>query len=263
VNGSILVENIVKINQLLSWYRWLVHKESVGYISYCYRNVITALESIYPVELTSVNYSISHDDEREFFTKHLPIRDWGIKGDLYDLKSDFHVPNVRELETAIDFAKQSIDESFKFLTENVLNNKNENPLSTLSSKEERNRELNYVNHVVYAASRLLKRPSDCKIITTNPDSGVEIGVPDKINKGLGFDLESMHDPNHEYSKLSEKHRNILFNLRKEVIEFIIKLAEKCMQYYSNETSLLMLIGRVRIFFQLKYVLLLFSQICKF
>jgi hypothetical protein len=70
----ILVQNIHKINQLISWFRWLVHKESVGYISYGYRNVITSLESIYPVELASVNYSITYDDEKEFFTNHLPIR---------------------------------------------------------------------------------------------------------------------------------------------------------------------------------------------
>jgi hypothetical protein len=85
-------------------------------------------------------------------------KDWGCYGDLFNLKVDFHKPTQIELETAIDFAKAGLEESFKFLTESILNNKNENSLSTLSSKEERNRELNYVNHIIYAASRLLKRP---------------------------------------------------------------------------------------------------------
>jgi hypothetical protein len=75
------------------------------------------------------------------------------------LKADFHKPTQVELETAIDFAKAGLEESFKFLTESILNNKNEASLSSMSSKEERNRELNYVNHIIYAASRLLKRPN--------------------------------------------------------------------------------------------------------
>ena len=253
-NGQILVANIDKINQLISWYRWLVHKESVGYVSYCYRNVITALESVYPVELASVNYSIIYEDEKEFFTQHLPIRDWGCKGDLYNLKTEFHKPTVVELQTALDFAKTGLDISYKFLTDSILTN---NPATTSSSsigsnssgttaftsKEERNRELNYINHILYACSRMLKRPL-YPHISPNPDTSVEIGIADTVNKGLGFDLECMNDKEHEYSQLSSGHRELLFNMRKELVEFMIKLAEKCIQSYSNETSLLMLIARI-------------------
>ena len=164
MNGLILVENIGRINELLSWFRWLVHKESVGYISYCYRNVITSLESIYPVELTSVNYSIMYEDERAFFTAHLPIRDWGCKGDLFNLRINYHMPTVKELETAIDFTRAALNESYKFLTESIIQGKHETSSNATSSKEERNRELNYINHIIYAASRLLKRPTSVKTI---------------------------------------------------------------------------------------------------
>lgn len=73
-NGLILLPHISKLNQIISWYRETVHKETIGFISNIYRNVIFSLSTIYPNESMSVNYEILYDDEKEFFTKHLPIR---------------------------------------------------------------------------------------------------------------------------------------------------------------------------------------------
>lgn len=149
---------------------------------------------------------------------------------------------MQELETALEFARSSLSECYKFLTETVINNKTD---TLLASKEERNRELNYINHIIYAASRLLKRPTDLAIINVNPDTSVEIGHPDNINKGLGFDLANVNNPDHEYSKLSPEYKSLMLNMRKEMIEYMIKLADVCLVKYSTETSVLMLIARVR------------------
>jgi hypothetical protein len=59
---------------------------------------------------------------------------------------------VQELEVVIDFVDTGLNESMNFFTRSVFNNEP-------SRKEDRNRELNYINHVVFGASRLLKRPN--------------------------------------------------------------------------------------------------------
>ena len=63
-----------RISQVIGWYRETIHKETISYISNAYRNVIHSLSTIYPIESASVSYDIVFDDEKEFFTKHLPIR---------------------------------------------------------------------------------------------------------------------------------------------------------------------------------------------
>ena len=63
-----------RISEVISWYRGTIHKESINYIGFCYRNILTSLTNIQVKENCSVNYSIIFDDEAEFFHKHLPIR---------------------------------------------------------------------------------------------------------------------------------------------------------------------------------------------
>ncbi len=79
---------------------------------------------------------------------------------------------------------------------------------------------------------------------SSPDTSLEIGHADSVNKGLGFDAANLNVQDHVYSKLSDYHKNLLVTLRQDLIEFMIKLAEKCLKFYSNETSILMLIARV-------------------
>ena len=57
-------------------------------------------------------------------------------------------------------------------------------------------------------------------------SCVTIGLKDSLNKGLGFELDNFNDPNHEYSQVSPRCKEILINKRQQVIEFVIKLAGK-------------------------------------
>ena len=65
-----------------------------------------------------------------------------------------------------------------------------------------------------------------------------------MNKGLGFDLPNMYVKDHVYSELSSEHRALVLNMRQELIEFMLRLADVCLKQYSNETSLLMLLARI-------------------
>ena len=135
-----------------------IQKESIGYISCCYRNIIVSLTNVSSNELCSVTYDIVFDDEKEFFTQHLPIRDWSINGDIFNLNIKYHLPSLREIEVALDFVDIFVKKSTEFITEHIILSHNDEALSS-SKKEERNRELNYLNHIVYGASRILKRAS--------------------------------------------------------------------------------------------------------
>jgi proteasome activator subunit 4 len=242
-NGLILVEHINRITQLITWYRPVVNKESIGYISCCFRNIIVSLTNVSSNDLCSVTYNIIFDDEKEFFTKHLPIRDWARNGDIFDLNIKYHLPSVREIEVALDFVETFLKQCTDFISVAILENKNDEGL-TSSSKEERNRELNYVNHIIYGASRLLKRTSHHKYVTEHIGSNIDIGLSDDLNKGLGFEIANMTDPNHEYSQLSARHRELILMTRENLIEFIIRLGEKLMTKHPNETTLLMLVARI-------------------
>lgn len=73
-DSKIIVKNINRINELIGSYRRTVHKESFTYIGNCIRHLINELTTISHNPPCSVNYNIVYDDEKEFFTNHLPIR---------------------------------------------------------------------------------------------------------------------------------------------------------------------------------------------
>jgi hypothetical protein len=72
------------------------------------------------------------------------------------------MPSEKEIQTALNFVSSTLNESMSFLRKSILsaftsnNNKKE---SVKITKEETYRELNFVYHVVYGASCLLKRPT--------------------------------------------------------------------------------------------------------
>lgn len=80
------------------------------------------------------------------------------------------------------------------------------------------------------------------------DSVVNIGLKEDINKGLGFEASNLNDQSHEYFSLSETNRNTLINLRKELIEFCLKLVDKLLDEKSNDTIMLILLSRVMFIF---------------
>ncbi len=121
----------------------------------------------------------------------------------------------------------------KFLNESI----HRLPPLTSSTKEERNRELSYINFLIYGGSRLLTRPRSLAAVTGHVETSVQIGISDHLDKGLGFETANLDDPEHEYSKLSPVHRDILLNKRQEVIEFALRLAERLIEQQSNETTL--------------------------
>jgi proteasome activator subunit 4 len=248
-NGLILVDHIGRINELINWYSGSIHNSSIDCISSCFVNVLSSLTSISSNEFCSVSYDIVYEenDEKDFFKQHFPIRDWGRTADLTNLNMKYHIPSQKEIETALEFANSYLRKSMKFLNDSVLlaKNTNDDNLSTTSTtKEERNRELKYIYHIIYGGSSLLKRPTNQKVCTEHIQNNVPIGIGDSLDKGLGFEMANLTDPSHEYFSLTEKHRSILVNLRTELIEFTIELAEKLISHHSNETTLLMLASRV-------------------
>lgn len=72
-----------------------------------------------------------------------------------ELKIEYHIPNLQEISTALDITSSNLNESMSFLKKSILR-KNE------SNKEDNYRELNYIYHIVYSSSTLLKRPSMLK-----------------------------------------------------------------------------------------------------
>jgi len=83
---------------------------------------------------------------------------------LFRLNIDYHIPSVEELTVAIDFTDLELNNSIDFLTKSILLNTDDQLTST--TKEERSRELTYINFVIYGASKLLKRPTN-KTFQTN------------------------------------------------------------------------------------------------
>lgn len=86
------------------------------------------------------------------------LKDWAKTADVFHLDVSYHLPTLQELETAIDFVDAALNESIGFFDRTAFENEP-------SKKEDRNRELNYINHIMFGASRLLKRPTNQKLAT--------------------------------------------------------------------------------------------------
>lgn len=69
-------------------------------------------------------------------------------------------------------------------------------------------------------------------------------MSDHVNKGLGFEPACLNDPAHEYNKLAPEYKDLMLNLRENVIEFLIKLADKLIDKHTNEITVLQLIARI-------------------
>ena len=250
-DGSILAENMEKINELIDWFRNSVHKETISYLSSAMRNIVTSQVNISTNELRSVNYSLMFDDPAVFFKEHLPIRDWSRNGDLFNLNIKFHRPSAKELNLATEFVHRQFEMSMNFLNESIMLKKRRVADDQQITKEENSRELTYINYLVYASSRLLKRPfKERKLITEHYNSSVKIGFEDTLDKGMGFELvnlldeNSINEPTNVYYGLTKENRHILLTLRLKVIEFVMRLTEKLIEENSNDTKLLMLVTRI-------------------
>lgn len=233
----IVLNYLTKIKHIISWYRNAVNKDVTTYLSAILRNIIVSLSTIYPTDQSSVEYNFVFDDEKEFFRSHLPIRDWAKTGDIFNLGIKYHIPSAQEIESCLDFIHENLNESFDFLTKSIDD-------MSRTSKEERNRELTFINHLIYSGSRLLKRPIKYKNVTDHINSQVQIGHLDNVKKGLGFECSYANDENHEYSKISPKHKELMFGLREKCIHFLMDLVQRLTQLHSNETLLIQLISRV-------------------
>ena len=111
-----------------------------------------------------MSYNIIYDNEVDFFSKHLPIRDWGFYINPIELNFEYHIPNVREVSVALELTSQILSESMSFLRKSILGIKKDEAKMVKLSKEDNYRELNYIYHVIYGASCLLKRPTNQKFV---------------------------------------------------------------------------------------------------
>lgn len=125
---------------------------------------------------------------------------------------------------------QQLTQSMSFLNESILLKKRKTDDQKIT-KEENFRELTYINNLIYASSRLLKRAYKGRTaITSHIESSVKIGYEDTVDKGLGFELINLvdearfNDQTNMYYGLTPENREILLNMRLTLIEFIIKLA---------------------------------------
>lgn len=85
---------------------------------------------------------------------------------MSELNIDYHIPTVREVETALEIVGSSLTESMNFLKRSIFFS---GSLATAAkqskiTKEENYRELNYIYHIMYGASCLLKRPVNREFI---------------------------------------------------------------------------------------------------
>jgi proteasome activator subunit 4 len=240
-DGTIIVNHMERIGNLISWFRESINKETFGFIGNCFRELLLSLTHIYPKETCLVDYSLMYDDEKEFFSKHLPIRDWSRRANIYRLNINYHIPSSQELQCAIDFLTLNLNKSEEFLNKSILTEAN---TLTTSTKEERHREFTYINYLVYGSSRLLKRPSSQPYVNEQLDSSIDVGLSDDINKGLGFETFNLNNPAHEYFHLSKEQKDAMLNMREHIITLMIKYSEKLLEKHSHEVALLSQITQI-------------------
>lgn len=170
------MEYISNIRDVMNSYKICINKECLMHLTSCYNTLIASLTKIYPKENCSVGYSLAYDDEKKFFTKHIPIRvksnqlfcfkyiyskilcikDWGRVISIDELEVEYHIPTVEELSTALDIVGKTLNDSMNFLRKSILQKKDDKTMTKIG-KEEIYRELNIIHHTMFGSSALLKR----------------------------------------------------------------------------------------------------------
>jgi len=113
------------------------------------------MTSITSLNQSSFNEFTLDDTDTDFFKRHLPIRSWGKYISLEEFKVDYYTPSKQELKKIVGIVEVTLNESMDFLSKSLMVDRESGSIT----KEENYRELNIVYHVLFGASRLLKRPS--------------------------------------------------------------------------------------------------------
>ena len=127
--------------------------DCIQHTTNCYNQMIASLSNIYPTESSSFNEFTLNDESTDFFKQNLPIRFWGKYVSCKELKINYHIPSSKEIKAVVHLVNTTMNESMNFLNKSILRG------SIKSSKEENYRELNFIYHVLYGSSRILKRGS--------------------------------------------------------------------------------------------------------
>lgn len=142
-----------KTINLLNYFKSSINMDCIQHTTNCYNQIIASLSNIYPTESSSFNEFTLSDESNDFFKNCLPIRYWGKYVSYKELKINYHIPTSKEIKTVIHFVNSTMNESMNFLNKSILRG------SIKSTKEENYRELNFIYHVLYGSSRILKRGS--------------------------------------------------------------------------------------------------------
>jgi hypothetical protein len=107
---------------------------------------LITLTYVYPLETQCTANNLNFTDDSEF-AHYLPIRDWGINGELKNIDVKYHIPNEAEIKCAIGIVKTFSQSCMDYLTSN----------DGKINKDERYSELGILYSVIVGSSRLLKR----------------------------------------------------------------------------------------------------------
>jgi len=153
-NGPLLLENIDRILELITWYKPHTNMDCIGHLTNSFNHLIVSMTSITTLNPSSFNDFTLDDTDPDFFKRHLPIRSWGHYITLKELKVEYHIPSKEELKKVISIVEATLNESMEFLNKSLVDGQAAGSVT----KEENYRELNFVYHVLFGASRILKRP---------------------------------------------------------------------------------------------------------
>ncbi|KAL3873182.1 hypothetical protein ACJMK2_036330 [Sinanodonta woodiana] len=169
------------------------------------RYLLRALTLIY-----SLDYKSRAGSFDEPLTDYLPIRDWALPGDVYNLGLNWHVPSHEEVEFAQQLLKQVLQPELVALKQLSPDN--------LVPREELLRSLNTVCECLGGASSLLTT------LTGDPVQLLESQVPLKR-----FACQSIPDGTKEVTLDGE-------NVRVAVIEVAHHLCKHMMKYCEDDTK---------------------------
>lgn len=145
-NGTILINYLSEIKEIIDWYRKCTHRITVAYVCAGVRALLRSLTFFYPIEARSTPQVLDFADENAF-KSYLPIHDWGKYGDLKNLNINYHIPSEQELKHALDFVQFYIKQSIENL----------NQKSTSMHKDERLREMTFIYNIIVGSARMLRR----------------------------------------------------------------------------------------------------------
>ncbi|CAF1329744.1 unnamed protein product [Adineta steineri] len=181
----------------------ILHIDSYEIIALAIKHLLQSLLYIYPIE-----YSLIVENLDGSFIDFLPIRTWGQSVDFDEIKVQYHIPNMNEINFACDFINDFLYAELSLL------NKTDSQLS----KEERRRSLTIIRSIVIGCFRIIPR-IESKQIEDLPQSMTS------------YDSQSQSRYSIYYQNLKTKFQE---NLRMRLLIDIGKILDKLIENQSDD-----------------------------